>query len=91
MTKNKNNIKADNTKSHKTKIAGKVKNNAKHSAEQELEKIYEKNYKWLKAGKSLKRNNKDKVNATLKLILKLLIIGNIGIWSTLFLMVKGII
>jgi hypothetical protein len=59
----------------------------KKIAKKELEKLYDNRFKWLQAGKLLHGRLYDKLeqNPKLTTILSLCIIANIGIWSTLFL------
>jgi hypothetical protein len=56
----------------------------KKSTKEELEKIYNNELKWLQAGKILRSrfSNSLKENPRLNMLLKLLIIANIGIWLT---------
>lgn len=57
----------------------------KELVQQELEQIYDNHFKWLQAGKMLQDRfaNSLKENPKLNLLLKLVILANIGIWSTL--------
>jgi hypothetical protein len=53
-------------------------------AREELEKIYDNKFKWIQAGNALRDRLGDSLNNNpkLKWILRLSIIGNIGIWLT---------
>jgi hypothetical protein len=60
----------------------------KDLAKQELEKLYDNQYRWVQAGEAL-RGRFDKAlkeNPKLKLILILSITSNVGIWLTLILL-----
>lgn len=65
----------------------------KKIAQMELEKIYENRFKWLQAGKILRGRLTDslEVNPRLKMILKLSVLANIGIWATFYLITFKII
>ena len=56
----------------------------KDLAREELEKIYDNKFKWVQAGNALRNRLGDSLNTNpkLKWILRLSIIGNIGIWLT---------
>lgn len=56
----------------------------KDLAKEELEKIYDNKFKWIQAGNALRNRFDDSlnINPKLKWILRLLILGNIGIWLT---------
>ena len=56
----------------------------KDLAREELEKIYDNKFKWIQAGNALRDRLGDSLNNNpkLKWILRLSIIGNIGIWLT---------
>lgn len=58
----------------------------KKLAKKELEKIYDNRFKWLQAGRVLRGrlNNSLEDNPRLKLILKLSLFANVGIWLTLY-------
>ena len=63
----------------------------KKLAKQELEKIYNNRFKWLQAGKMLRGRFAQTLhdNPKLNLVLKLVVLANIGIWSSLvFLFLK---
>ena len=62
----------------------------KELARKELEKIYENNFKWLQAGKILRSKFSSSLddNPKLNLVLKLAIFANIGIWSSLIILIK---
>lgn len=69
-----------------------MKKEDKKIAEQELKKIFDNRFKWLQAGKVLRgrfsRSLQD--NPKLNLTLKGVIIANIGIWSSLVLLLLNI-
>jgi uncharacterized protein (DUF2225 family) len=56
----------------------------KDLAREELEKIYDNKFKWVQAGNALRNRLGDSLNTNpkFKCILRLSIIGNIGIWLT---------
>ena len=56
----------------------------KDLAKEELEKIYDNKFKWIQAGNALRDRLGDSLNTNpkLKWILRLSIIGNVGIWLT---------
>jgi len=56
----------------------------KNLAKEELEKIYDNKFKWVQAGNALRNRLSDSLNSNpkLKLILRLSILANIGIWLT---------
>lgn len=57
----------------------------KTQAKKELEKIYDDRFKPLKAGKKLRKEFSDSLqkNPALNLILRLVVVANIGIWASL--------
>jgi hypothetical protein len=61
-----------------------MKKSQKELAKEELAKIYDNQFKWVQAGNALRNRFGDSlnINPKLKWILRLLIIGNIGIWLT---------
>ncbi len=65
-------------------------NKDKHKAKKELEKIYNDKFEWEKAAKSLKSNfvKSLKENPKLNVILKLLVIANLGIWLVFLMMLS---
>ncbi len=65
-------------------------NKDKHKAKKELEKIYDDRFKWEKAAKSLKNNfvKSLKENPKLNVILKLLVVANLGIWLVFLMMLS---
>jgi hypothetical protein len=60
----------------------------KEIAKQELEKLYDNQYRWIQAGEALRGrfDSALKENPKLKIILILSITANIGIWLTLILL-----
>ena len=65
-------------------------NQDKHKAKKELEKIYNDKFKWEKAANSLKSNfvKSLKENPKLSVILKLLVVANLGIWLVFLMMIS---
>jgi len=65
----------------------------KKLAKKELEKIYDNRFKWLQAGRFLhgRFNNSFEDNPCLKLILKLSLFANVGIWLTVYLVTLKIV
>ncbi|MFM7620971.1 MAG: hypothetical protein ACKO47_05135 [Alphaproteobacteria bacterium] len=65
----------------------------KKLAKKELEKIYDNRFKWLQAGRVLngRFNNSLEDNPRLKLILKLSLFANVGIWLTVYLVTLKIV
>jgi hypothetical protein len=65
----------------------------KKLAKQELEKIYDNRFKWLQVGKMLRGRFADSLhnNPKLSWVLRLVIIANIGIWSSLILFILKIL
>ncbi len=61
----------------------------KKLAKQELEKIYENRFKWLQAGKLLRGRFAQTLhdNPNLNRVLKLVVLANIGIWSSFVLFI----
>jgi len=66
-----------------------MKQKQKKLAKKELEKIYDSRYKWLQAGKDLRDRFKDSLqeNPKLTAVLHLVVMANIGIWFTAFLII----
>ena len=65
-----------------------MKKKQKKIAKKELEKIYNNRFRWIQAGKFLNGrlyNSLDE-NPRLKLILKLGIFANLGIWLTVYIL-----
>lgn len=65
-------------------------NQDKQKAKKELEKIYNDKFKWEKAANSLKNNfvKSLKENPKLNVILKLLVVANLGIWLVFLMMLS---
>ena len=61
-----------------------MKESQKNLAKEELEKLYDSKFKWIQAGNALRNRVGDSLESspTLKWILRLSVIGNIGIWLT---------
>lgn len=59
-----------------------MKESQKNLAKEELEKLYDSKFKWIQAGNALRNRVGDSLDNSpkLKWILRLSIIGNIGIW-----------
>lgn len=70
-----------------------MSNKRKKLAKKELEKIYDNRFKWLQAGRVLngRFNNSLEDNPRLKLILKLSLFANVGIWLTVYLVTLKIV
>lgn len=70
-----------------------MRNKRKKLAKKELEKIYDNRFKWLQAGRVLhgRFNNSLEDNPRLKLILKLSLFANVGIWLTVYLVTLKIV
>ncbi|MBU6141262.1 MAG: hypothetical protein KGP29_06920 [Proteobacteria bacterium] len=66
-----------------------MKQDEKKLAKQELERIYENRFKWLQAGRTLRGRFAQTLddNPKMNWVLKLVILANIGIWSSLVLFI----
>jgi len=62
----------------------KMQQDHKKSTTEQLEKIYDNELKWIQAGKMLRNrfSSSLKENPKLNILLKLVVIANIGVWLT---------